>query len=111
MKTMYVTLRIDYDFPEDMSAKVAREIAMSLAIRPQYNSQVDGVTLDDCEVCGIEIAEEQGMERMLKELQTNGHIIVSLMYVEEFVEYCNERGIYPSGGAFIEGEDAQVLYI
>lgn len=51
------------------------------------------------------------MERMLKELQTNGHIIVSLMYVEEFVEYCNERGIYPSGGAFIEGEDAQVLYI
>lgn len=51
------------------------------------------------------------MERMLKELQTNGHIIVSLMYVEEFVEYCNKRGVFPSGGAFIDGESAQFLYI
>lgn len=51
------------------------------------------------------------MDRMLEQLKANKHIIVSLMFVEQFIGYCNERGVHPNGGAFIDGEYAQYLYI
>lgn len=50
-------------------------------------------------------------EKMLERLQEEKHIIVSTLFVEQFVNYCNERGVHPNGGAFIDGEYAQVLYI
>lgn len=50
-------------------------------------------------------------EQMLKRLQKEKHIIVSLLFVEQFVNYCNERGVVVNGGAFVDGEYAQVLYI
>lgn len=50
-------------------------------------------------------------EVMFERLKANRHIIVSLLLVDMFVDYCNERGVYPNGGAFVVGESAQVLYI
>lgn len=51
------------------------------------------------------------MDRMLEQLQADKWLIVSLLFVNEFIDFCNERGVYPSGGAFVDGEYAQVLYI
>ena len=51
------------------------------------------------------------MDRMLEELQAQKWIIVSLMFVNEFIEFCNERGVYPSGGRILYEEDAQFVYL
>jgi hypothetical protein len=51
------------------------------------------------------------MDRMLEQLKADKWIIVSLLFVNEFIDFCNQQGIYPNGGAFVDGEYAQVLYI
>lgn len=50
-------------------------------------------------------------EQMLKRLQEEKHIIVSLLFVNEFIEFCNERGVVVNGGAFVDGEYAQFVYL
>lgn len=53
MKTMYLTVRVDYSCPEGMDLEMAQELAESLAIQPNMVSVVNGVTLNGVEVCGI----------------------------------------------------------
>lgn len=53
MKTMYLTVRVDYSCPEGMDLEMAQELAESLAIRPNMVSVVNGVQLAGVEVCGI----------------------------------------------------------
>jgi hypothetical protein len=51
-KTIYLTVRIDYSYDENrVNEPFSEHIATSLAIRPNYNSVVDGVKLEDVEVC------------------------------------------------------------
>jgi hypothetical protein len=52
-KTIYLTVRVDYSYDENKTNELDSEyIAESLAIRPNYNSVVEGVRLDNVEVCG-----------------------------------------------------------
>lgn len=52
-KTIYLTVRIDYSYDENKTNEFDSEYtAESLAICPNYNSVVDGVQLDNVEVCG-----------------------------------------------------------
>ena len=53
MKTMYLTVRVDFICPEGMDLETAQGLAESLAIQPNMVSVVNGVTLEDVEVCGI----------------------------------------------------------
>lgn len=51
-KTIYLTVRIDYSYDENKTNEFDSEyIAESLAIRSNYNSVVNGVQLDNVEVC------------------------------------------------------------
>lgn len=51
-KTIYLSVRIDYSYDEAKTNEYNSEwTAESLAIRPNYNSVVDGVLLEDVEVC------------------------------------------------------------
>lgn len=50
-------------------------------------------------------------EQMLKRLQEEKHIIVSLLFVNEFIEFCHTRGVYPSGGRILYEENAQFVYL
>lgn len=51
-KTIYLTVRVDYSYDEDKTNEFDSEyIAESLAIRSNYNSVVNGVQLDNVEVC------------------------------------------------------------
>lgn len=53
-KTIYLTVRVDYSYDEDKTNEYDSEYtAESLAIRSDYNSVVNGVQLDDVEVCGL----------------------------------------------------------
>lgn len=58
MKTMYLTVRVDYSYPEGMDLETAQGLAESLAIKPNMVSVVNGVTLEGVEVCGINEEEE-----------------------------------------------------
>lgn len=51
------------------------------------------------------------MDRMLEELQAEQWLIVSRMFLDEFIAFCNERGVYPKRGRTLDEEDAQVVYI
>lgn len=52
-KTIYLSVRIDYSYNEnEIDEQSAAYIAENLAIRPNYNSVVDGVILEDVELCG-----------------------------------------------------------
>ena len=51
------------------------------------------------------------MDRMLEELQAQNWIIVSRMFVDEFIEFCHTKGVYPSGGRILYEENAQFLCI
>lgn len=51
------------------------------------------------------------MDRMLEELQAQKWLIVSRMFLDEFIEFCHTRGVYPSGGRILYEEDAQFVYI
>ena len=52
-KTIYLSVRIDYSYNEnEIDEQSAAYIAENLAIRPNYNSFVDGVLLEDVELCG-----------------------------------------------------------
>jgi hypothetical protein len=53
MKTMYLTVRVDYSAPDCMDLEMAQALAESLAVQPNMVSIVDGVTLVGVEVCGI----------------------------------------------------------
>lgn len=59
MKTMYLTVRVDFSYPEGMDLETAQGLAESLAIKPNMVSVVNGVKLEDVEVCGINEEEEQ----------------------------------------------------
>jgi hypothetical protein len=48
---------------------------------------------------------------MLEELQAQKWLIVSRMFLDEFIAFCNERGVYPSGGRIIYEENAQFVYL
>lgn len=51
-KTIYLTVRIDYSYDANRVNELFSEhIAETLAIRPNYNSVVEGVMLEDVEVC------------------------------------------------------------
>lgn len=50
-------------------------------------------------------------ERMFEELQAQKWLIVSQMCIEEFIAFCNERGVYPSGGRILYEENAQFVYL
>ena len=55
-KTIYLSVRIDYSYNEnEIDEQSAAYIAENLAIRPNYNSVVDGVLLEDVELCGDSI--------------------------------------------------------
>lgn len=49
-RTIYVTVRVDFNCPVDMEQLGAQNRAESLAIRPNFNSNVDGVSLEEVEV-------------------------------------------------------------
>ena len=52
-KTIYLTVRVDYSYDENrVNEPFSEHIAKSLAIRSNYNSVVEGVRLDNVEVCG-----------------------------------------------------------
>lgn len=51
------------------------------------------------------------IEKKFKELLEQKHTELSCMWVQYFVTYCNERGVYPNGGAFLPEKDAQIIYI
>lgn len=57
MKTMYVTVRVDFSCPEDMDLVTAQGLAESLVIRPNYVSEANGVELENVEVCFIDDVE------------------------------------------------------
>ena len=57
MKTMYLTVRVDYSCPEGMDLETAQGLAESLAIKPNYVSVVNGVELENVEVCFIDNVE------------------------------------------------------
>lgn len=50
MKTIYVTVKVDYSAPQEMRMDKAQSIAEWLAIRPDYSSTIEGVQLQDVEV-------------------------------------------------------------
>lgn len=50
------------------------------------------------------------MKKMFEELQSVGIVLVSFILLDDFIKYCNERGVHPSGGAFV-ADEAQYLYI
>ena len=50
---MYLVVRVDFSCPEGMDLERAQELAESLAIKPNMVSVVNGVKLEDVEVCGI----------------------------------------------------------
>lgn len=56
---MYLTVRVDFSCPEGMDLETAQGLAESLAIQPNMVSVVNGVNLEDVEVCGINEEEEQ----------------------------------------------------
>ena len=52
-KTIYLTVRVDYSYDENrVNESFSEHMAKCLAIRPNYNSVVEGVQLDNVEVCG-----------------------------------------------------------
>lgn len=57
MKTMYLTVRVDFSCPEGMDLETAQGLAESLVIRPNYVSEVNGVELENVEVCFIDNVE------------------------------------------------------
>jgi hypothetical protein len=57
MKTMYLTVRVDFSCPEGMDLGTAQGLAESLAIKPNYVSVVNGVELENVEVCFIDNVE------------------------------------------------------
>lgn len=57
MKTMYLTVRVDFSCPEGMDLETAQGLAESLAIQPNYVSEVNGVELENVEVCFIDNGE------------------------------------------------------
>ena len=59
MKSIYVTVRIDYDFDETKAEGLDTSlIAVDLAINPNYNTVENGVQLDSVEICDINLNEE-----------------------------------------------------
>lgn len=54
---MYLTVRVDFSCPEGMDLKTAQGLAESLAIKPNYVSEVNGVELENVEVCFIDNVE------------------------------------------------------
>lgn len=52
-KTMYLTVRVDYNCPDGMDEEQAQGLAESLAIKGNFVSVVNGVSLENVEVCGI----------------------------------------------------------
>ena len=52
MRTVYITVRIDYTCNES-ECDYAEEIAIDLAINPNYATVEEGVQLQNVEVCGI----------------------------------------------------------
>lgn len=54
---------------------------------------------------------ERMFERMLEELQAYGYIIVSMLFIDEFLAFCEGRGVRPNGGRILYAENAQFLYI
>lgn len=59
MKSIYVTVRIDYDFDEAKAEGLDTSlIAVDLAINPNYDTVADGVQVDSVEICDINLNEE-----------------------------------------------------
>ena len=59
MKSIYVTVRIDYDFDERKAEGLDTSlIAVDLAINPNYNTVENGVQVDSVEICDINLNEE-----------------------------------------------------
>lgn len=51
--TMYLTIRVDYNYPLGMDKDTREDIAQSLAVRGNSVSCVEGVSLTNVEICGI----------------------------------------------------------
>jgi hypothetical protein len=51
--TIYVTLRVDYTFDETRTSTEDATVHALDLIRPNYNSVVEGVSLDNVELCDI----------------------------------------------------------
>lgn len=50
MRTMYLTVRVDFSCPEGMDFIEAQDIVESLTIKPDYSNVVKGVELENVEV-------------------------------------------------------------
>ena len=51
------------------------------------------------------------MDRIFEELKAYGYVIVSMLFIDEFLAFCEERGVRPNGGRILYEENAQYLYI
>lgn len=51
------------------------------------------------------------MGKKLAELNREKSIIVSLMFIDEFIAYCNERGHNPKLGRILYEENARFVYL
>lgn len=53
-QTVYLTVRVDYTCPREMELEDSIGYATNLAIKSNYCSVVEGVSLEDVQVCGVE---------------------------------------------------------
>lgn len=51
------------------------------------------------------------MGKMLAQLTRDKSIIVSLMFIDEFIAFCNERGHNPKRGRILYEESARFVYL
>ena len=51
------------------------------------------------------------MDRIFEELQAYGYVIVSRLFIDEFLAFCEERGVRPSCGRILYEENAQFVYL
>lgn len=52
--TVYVTVRVDYSCDNDrFNEEDIRDIAIDMAIRPLFDSVIDGVKIDSVDICDI----------------------------------------------------------
>ena len=47
----------------------------------------------------------------LEEIQKEKIVLVEMERVESFIDYANQRGVHPSGGAFTNDLKSQYLYL
>lgn len=53
-RTMYLNAWVEFTCPADMDTLTAQRIAAGLAIRGNFDSVVEGVSLTDVELCEID---------------------------------------------------------